>query len=79
MAASQAHPSAPSLADLPDELLVACFAQLEDPLERCAAPIARCTALRGAGPQPPPLNPPARPHLQAPRAATCVPPLAAPC
>lgn len=36
MAASRAHPSAPSLADLPDDLLVACFAQLENPLERCA-------------------------------------------
>ncbi|PRW58888.1 adenylate cyclase regulatory [Chlorella sorokiniana] len=34
MAAPPQLASAPSLADLPDDLLVACFAQLEDPLER---------------------------------------------
>ncbi len=40
MAASGSGPSAPSLAALPDNLLLACFEQLlEDPVERCAAPI----------------------------------------
>jgi len=34
MAASGSRPSAPSLAALPDDLLLACFEQLQDPLER---------------------------------------------
>lgn len=36
LAAVPNSPAAPLLATLPDDLLVACFEQLEDPLERCA-------------------------------------------
>ncbi len=60
MAASGSRPSAPSLAALPDDLLVACFEQLEDPLERCGGPIAsrqpprgrRCAETKGAAAHP---------------------------
>lgn len=48
MAAARPRPSAPGLADLPDDLLVACFAQLEDPLEMYAAPTAGCGQRRGS-------------------------------
>ncbi len=48
MAASGSRPSAPSLAALPDDLLLACFEQMDDPLERCAAPIARRKLPRGS-------------------------------
>ncbi len=59
MAASGSRPSAPTLASLPDDLLVACFEQLEDPVERCAAPIASRQPPRGntgSDPLAPPLD-----------------------
>lgn len=47
MAAAQPLPSVPGFADLPDDLLVACFERLEGPLERCAALIAVHRLRRG--------------------------------
>ena len=80
------EPSAPSLAALPDDLLVACFEQLDDPLERCTAPIVSRWPPRGSRGSDPPCRRSPVPHLtascplpmQAPPAAAGVLPLAAP-
>ncbi len=86
MAASGSRPSAPSLATLPDDLLLACFEQLQDPLERCTALIAGRQLSRGsrvqtAGGAAARALPPLcllSPLLQAPPVAGSVLPLAAP-